>query len=191
MPLSYARRAQVASQTNGELSMHLMILAVLLAGAPGMSSDIPAEHDILRASHLELEPVPEPEHEHHVPHAEPASASRPGPGGGGEIAELAAVTGLSEDRVAAFLALADCESGEWLAGSAGFVEGSANWSISHGTFEGGLQFHPGTWDAFRDAGHPDSAAQASRSVEIVVADRVRAAQGWRAWPVCSRKVGLR
>ncbi len=163
--------------------MHLMILLALIAGPVGMSSDIPSDHDILYAGHPALQ---EDTHDH-----APAPASPPRGGGGGEVAELAAATGLSEDRVAAFLALADCETGEWINGGADFVEGSAVWSSSVGTFEGGLQFHPDTWDAFRDAGHPNSAAQASRSVEIVVADRVRAAQTWRAWPVCSKKVGLR
>ncbi len=156
----------------------LLVLAFFLPGPP-TSSDIPTEHDILRASDLDLEPVDASE-------PEPTS-----PTGGGDIAQLAAATGLSEDRVAAFLALADCETGLWVDGGAAFVEDSAVWSSTAGLYEGGLQFHPDTWDAYRDAGHPSSAAEASRGVEIVVADRVRAAQGWGAWPACSRKVGLR
>lgn len=86
--------------------------------------------------------------------------------------------------------LADCESGEWTA--SGHVEGSARWdSRAHGLYRGGLQFHPGTWDAFRDPGMPSSAADASREEQIVVGERVLEAQGWGAWPVCSRRLGLR
>jgi hypothetical protein len=33
--------------------------------------------------------------------------------------------------------------------------------------------------------------QASRTQQIAVAERVLAAQGWKAWPACSRKLGLR
>lgn len=86
--------------------------------------------------------------------------------------------------------LADCEAGEWTA-DGGFVEGSANWSATAGLFEGGLQFHPGTWDGFRDADMPAAAYDASRAQQIQVAERVLDAQGWKAWPVCSRKLGLR
>lgn len=75
-------------------------------------------------------------------------------------------------------ALARCESG-------------GNWQSSVGTYEGGLQFHPGTWDAYRDAGMPAAAYDASREVQILVAERVLAEQGWSAWPACSRKLGLR
>jgi hypothetical protein len=35
------------------------------------------------------------------------------------------------------------------------------------------------------------AYQASREQQIVVAERVRASQGWGAWPACTRKLGLR
>jgi hypothetical protein len=33
--------------------------------------------------------------------------------------------------------------------------------------------------------------KASRSQQIKVAERVLKAQGWKAWPACSRKLGLR
>lgn len=86
--------------------------------------------------------------------------------------------------------LADCESGEWTAN--GHVQGSARWdSRSHGLYQGGLQFHPGTWDAYRDPSMPSHAADASRNQQIIVGERVQQAQGWKAWPVCSRRVGLR
>jgi hypothetical protein len=33
--------------------------------------------------------------------------------------------------------------------------------------------------------------RASRSEQVKVAQRVLRAQGWKAWPVCSRKLGYR
>jgi hypothetical protein len=86
--------------------------------------------------------------------------------------------------------LADCESGSWT-GDGGFVEGSATWTATAGMFEGGLQFHPNTWDGYKDPGMPGAAYDASREQQIAVAERVLADQGWVAWPVCSRKLGLR
>lgn len=97
-------------------------------------------------------------------------------------------TGSTWDR------LADCESGDWSGGWP--IEGSARWDygvdFSHGDiYEGGLNFHPGTWDSYRDADMPSHAGRATRAQQIKVAKRVLAAQGWGAWPVCSRKLGLR
>jgi hypothetical protein len=90
--------------------------------------------------------------------------------------------------------LADCESGDWDDGVP--QTGTARWdyglTFDHGDiFEGGLNFHPATWDEFKDPGMPDHAGHASRAHQIVIGERVLAAQGWGAWPVCSRKLGLR
>ena len=72
--------------------------------------------------------------------------------------------------------LAQCESG-------------GNWGINTGNgYSGGLQFTPGTWRANGGGG---SAHNASRAEQIRVAERVRASQGWGAWPACSAKLGLR
>ena len=72
--------------------------------------------------------------------------------------------------------LAQCESG-------------GNWGISTGNgYSGGLQFAQGTWAANGGSG---SAHNASRAEQIRVAERVRASQGWGAWPACSAKLGLR
>ena len=72
--------------------------------------------------------------------------------------------------------LAQCESG-------------GNWGINTGNgYSGGLQFAPGTWRAHGGTG---SAHNASRSEQIRVAERVRASQGWGAWPACSARLGLR
>lgn len=72
--------------------------------------------------------------------------------------------------------LAQCESG-------------GRWDINTGNgYYGGLQFSPSTWRAFGGSGMPH---QASRAEQIRVAERTQAAQGWNAWPACSRKLGLR
>lgn len=70
-------------------------------------------------------------------------------------------------------------------------ESNGDWYISTGTFEGGLQFHPGTWDAYKPEGYPDAAYQATPTQQVLVAERVLKSQGWKAWPVCSRKAGYR
>ena len=71
-------------------------------------------------------------------------------------------------------AIAACESG-------------GNWSTDTGNgYSGGLQFSPSTWRAFGGSGSP---ADASRSEQIAVAERVKASQGLGAWPVCSKKAG--
>lgn len=97
--------------------------------------------------------------------------------------------------------LADCESGNWIDGGASFETGSARWHWAKPGTEvppwgttihhGGLQFHPDTWTWLRSDHHPTHAYDATREEQIEVAERVLDAQGWGAWPVCSRKVGLR
>ena len=72
-------------------------------------------------------------------------------------------------------ALAQCESG-------------GNWGINTGNgFKGGLQFTNSTWKAYGGTG---SAHNASKSEQIRVAEKVKAGQGWGAWPACSAKLGL-
>ena len=73
--------------------------------------------------------------------------------------------------------LAQCESG-------------GNWHVD-AYHDGGLQFLPSTWTAYKPAGYPAYAWQASREQQIVVAERVLAAAGWSQWPVCSRRIGVR
>jgi len=100
--------------------------------------------------------------------------------------------------------LADCESGDWLNGGAAFVEGSARWEWarpgtelpSWGTsiHHGGLQFLPATWTWVAPdvlAEPPTYAYEATPEQQVAVAEEVQRRQGWGAWPVCSRKVGLR
>jgi LysM repeat protein len=72
--------------------------------------------------------------------------------------------------------LAQCESG-------------GNWNASTGNgYYGGIQFNATTWRAMGGTGMPH---QASKAQQIAVAERTLAAQGWNAWPACSRKMGLR
>ena len=69
-------------------------------------------------------------------------------------------------------AIAACESG-------------GNWSTNTGNgFYGGLQFSQGTWDAYGGGQYASTAAGASESQQIAVAQRVLAGQGIGAWPVC-------
>jgi hypothetical protein len=100
--------------------------------------------------------------------------------------------------------LAECESGDWIDGGRAFVEGSARWSWAKpdtdvppwGTtlHHGGLQFHPDTWawispDVLDEP--PQFAYDATPHEQVAVAEEVQRRQGWGAWPVCSRLVGLR
>jgi len=88
------------------------------------------------------------------------------------------------ERHSTWDALAECEShGEWDYGP------HSTWGSR--MYEGGLQFHPTTWDAYRYPWMPHAAYQATRLEQIAVGERVLAAQGWGAWPTCSRELGLR
>ncbi|MGN6301420.1 MAG: transglycosylase family protein [Angustibacter sp.] len=70
-------------------------------------------------------------------------------------------------------------------------ESSGNWAINTGNgYYGGLQFSASTWRAFGGGAYASTANHASRSEQIVIAERVLDAQGWGAWPSCSRKLGL-
>ncbi|WP_214403332.1 transglycosylase family protein [Pseudonocardia lacus] len=92
----------------------------------------------------------------------------------GASAALAGTASAAPDS--AWDKLAQCESG-------------GNWSINTGNgYYGGLQFSPRTWRAFGGTGMPH---QASKAEQIAVAERTLAAQGWGAWPSCSKKMGLR
>jgi hypothetical protein len=75
--------------------------------------------------------------------------------------------------------LAQCESG-------------GRWHINTGNgYYGGLQFSASTWRAFGGGRYASHAHRASRGEQIRIAEKVRRVQGWGAWPVCSRKIGLR
>lgn len=81
-------------------------------------------------------------------------------------------------------ALARCEShGEWDYGP------HSGWGS--GIYEGGLQFHPNTWDSYREPGMPNAAYLATPGQQKAVAEAVLGEQGLRAWPACTRKLGWR
>jgi resuscitation-promoting factor RpfA len=70
-------------------------------------------------------------------------------------------------------------------------ESSGNWRINTGNgYYGGLQFAPSTWRAFGGLKYAPRADLATKAEQITVAERVLRVQGWRAWPACSRKLGL-
>ncbi|HEX3005483.1 MAG TPA: transglycosylase family protein [Angustibacter sp.] len=70
-------------------------------------------------------------------------------------------------------------------------ESSGNWAINTGNgYYGGVQFSAQTWRAFGGGAYAPTANRASRAQQIVIAERVLDAQGWGAWPACSRKLGL-
>jgi hypothetical protein len=71
-------------------------------------------------------------------------------------------------------------------------ESSGNWaSRSNPLYKGGLQMDPAFWARYGGLAYAPRPDLAPRAVQITVAERGLAVQGWGAWPVCSRVVGLR
>ena len=94
------------------------------------------------------------------------------------VAALVSAPSASAASASTWDAVARCESG-------------GNWSINTGNgFYGGLQFTSSTWAAFGGHAYAANAHQASKAQQIAVAEKVLAAQGPGAWPVCSVKAGL-
>ena len=94
------------------------------------------------------------------------------------LAAMSGITGMSVGTAHAdsvnWDAIAKCESG-------------GNWSTNTGNgFYGGLQFSPATWSSNGGRGNP---ASASREEQIMVAEKVLATQGIKAWPSCGTKGG--
>lgn len=74
--------------------------------------------------------------------------------------------------------LARCESG-------------GNWNANTGNgYYGGLQFSSSTWHSFGGGAYAGTADHATRSQQIAIAEKVLRAQGWKAWPTCSRRAGV-
>ena len=117
---------------------------------------------------VSMQLAPEPTTTTAVPAPPPVPAPAPAPAP--MPARAAVSSGSSWDR------LAQCESG-------------GNWAINTGNgYYGGLQFSAQSWHAVGGSGLPN---QASRETQIAMGERLRAAQGWSAWPSCSAKLGLR
>ena len=70
-------------------------------------------------------------------------------------------------------------------------ESGGNWSTNTGNgYFGGLQFSPGTWQSFGGGAYASTANHATRSQQIAIAEKVLRAQGWKAWPTCSKRAGV-
>jgi hypothetical protein len=71
--------------------------------------------------------------------------------------------------------LAQCESG-------------GNWQTNTGNgYYGGLQFAVSSWRAVGGTGYPH---HHSRAAQIQMAKRLLSIQGWGAWRICARRLGL-
>lgn len=67
-------------------------------------------------------------------------------------------------------------------------ESSGNWQATGGSFSGGLQFLPSTWVAHGGREFAPTAAQASKSEQIAVANRLSSGGDWlKPWPVCGKR----
>lgn len=194
--LSGSRRLRVSAALTGVAA--LAALATVVPSVADDSASDAAPADVKAAADQPVEPVETPDLSmDSAPMSEDVliaqaeePAPEPEPAPEATAAEVAEPEPAPEPQRSVWDRLADCESGSWT-GDGGFVEASANWSATAGLFEGGLQFHPDTWDGFKPAGYPGAAYEASREQQILVAEKVLAQQGWEAWPVCSRKIGLR
>jgi uncharacterized protein YabE (DUF348 family) len=70
-------------------------------------------------------------------------------------------------------------------------ESGGNWAADTGNaYYGGLQFSSATWLGYGGGSYAPTANLASRDAQIAIAERVQAAQGWGAWPVCSVRAGV-
>ncbi|MGW7252530.1 transglycosylase family protein [Streptomyces sp. NPDC054834] len=111
-------------------------------------------------------------------HRRPSKAVRAiavaGVTGAAVAAPLMAAGNASAATASEWDAVAQCESG-------------GNWSINTGNgYYGGLQFSASTWAAYGGTQYAPQANQASKSQQIAVAEKVLAAQGKGAWPVCGK-----
>ncbi|MFI1724202.1 transglycosylase family protein [Streptomyces sp. NPDC020489] len=86
----------------------------------------------------------------------------------------------------------DCARDGWPWSCVAFCESSGRWDVNTGNgFYGGLQFWQPTWESFGGLKHAPRADLATREQQIAVAQEVLAVQGWEAWPVCSKRYGLK
>ncbi|WKE71283.1 transglycosylase family protein [Streptomyces sp. WP-1] len=109
-------------------------------------------------------------------HRRPSKAVRvvtlAGVTGAAVAAPLMATGTASAATASQWDAVAQCESG-------------GNWAINTGNgYYGGVQFSASTWAAYGGTAYASTADKASKSQQITVAEKVLAAQGKGAWPVC-------
>ncbi|MFD3543470.1 transglycosylase family protein [Streptomyces sp. NPDC058662] len=86
----------------------------------------------------------------------------------------------------------DCgPGGEWPWDCVADCESGGRWAVNTGNgFYGGLQFGQPTWEEYGGTAFAARADLASREQQIRVAEAVLGAQGWEAWPACSKRYGL-
>ena len=112
-------------------------------------------------------------------HRRPSKATR--------VAALAGVTGvaIAAPLMAAGSASA-ATSSEW--DTVAQCESGGNWAINTGNgYYGGLQFSASTWAAYGGTAYAPQANQATKAQQITIAEKVLAAQGKGAWPVCGKR----
>ncbi|GGX50454.1 LysM peptidoglycan-binding domain-containing protein [Streptomyces fructofermentans] len=84
-----------------------------------------------------------------------------------------------------------CAKDQWPWGCIAKCESNGRWHANTGNgFYGGLQFWQPTWRAFGGTAYARRADLATRGEQIRVAEEVVRVQGWRAWPVCSKRYRL-
>lgn len=106
------------------------------------------------------------------------------------LSTLAALIGLTVAGIATADTAAAATGAQWNALAR--CESGGDWHINSGNgYYGGLQFSQGTWIAHGGTRFAPRADLATRQQQITIASRVVATQGWRAWPVCSQRAGLR
>ncbi|SBT92916.1 LysM domain-containing protein [Streptomyces sp. DI166] len=85
-----------------------------------------------------------------------------------------------------------CAKQGWPWGCIAECESGGNWHINTGNgYYGGLQFWQPTWEEFGGLKYARRADLATKAQQIAVAQEVLAVQGWGAWPVCSKRYGLK
>jgi hypothetical protein len=105
-----------------------------------------------------------------IPTVPPVAAPPPTSAGAGSSSPAPVPAPAAHD----WNAVAQCESG-------------GNWSINTGNgYYGGLQFSESTWVAYGGGAYAPRADLATPSQQIAIAEKVLAAQGAEAWPVCGR-----
>ena len=67
---------------------------------------------------------------------------------------------------------------EW---AVALCETGGNWQHHTTDYQGAFGFYRGSWDAFRPAGYPSEAYNATPWQQTVVMRRIRARYGWSGW----------
>ena len=71
-------------------------------------------------------------------------------------------------------------------------ESSGRWHINtHNGYYGGLQISKPTWNGYGGRKFAAYPHRATKHQQIRVAERIKRHQGWRAWPACSARIGVR